>query len=182
MAEFPSFERPSYDELVREVAELREKVDQKLRVGDLPIEALKRRLESDWLPQADTFLLPKSVGPDSLEPPEAGHFVGAVGEPTFQNGASSHAAQQVAFYKDPWGRVHLKGVVLGAGISVTFFTLPSGYRPPHVVRFKAVTHDPGVAWGHSIIAVGSNGNVEQNDGPSGSTVERYLDGISFRAA
>ena len=50
------------------------------------------------------------------------------GEPSFENGAKNFASgNSVAFYKDPFGVVHLRGrFVCGNGV---MFTLPSGYRP-----------------------------------------------------
>lgn len=53
----------SLAELEARVAELEAR---KLDVKDLPVQQLIRRLEGRMQPAADQFLLPKSVGPDSL--------------------------------------------------------------------------------------------------------------------
>jgi hypothetical protein len=93
----------------------------------------------------------------------------------FQNGWTSDTSQNNAparFYKDPYGVVHLEGVITGGG-GAFVFTLPRGYRP-------ALRH----IWP---IANGSG----TNDGigivmPSGSVLvfplntSLSLDGISFR--
>ena len=66
-----------------------------------------------------------------LAPPEAWHEVGAAGEPTFQNGwvnESPTTETTTAFYRDPFGVIHLKGLII-SGTNNTIFTLPAGYRP-----------------------------------------------------
>lgn len=66
-----------------------------------------------------------------LAPPEAWHEVGAAGEPAFQNSwvnESPTTETTAAFYKDPFGVIHLKGLITG-GTNSTIFTLPAGYRP-----------------------------------------------------
>jgi hypothetical protein len=60
------------------------------------------------------------------------HVVGAPGQPQLENGCirSSSVSAPPSFYKDPFGVVHLAGVVRGCpegGGEV--FTLPAGFRP-----------------------------------------------------
>jgi hypothetical protein len=67
----------------------------------------------------------------TLAPPEAWHEIGTAGEPAFQNSWTNESPTSevtTAFYKDPFGIVHLKGLVTG-GANGTIFTLPVGYRP-----------------------------------------------------
>jgi hypothetical protein len=71
---------------------------------------------------------------ESLPPPEAWHFVGAPGEPQFENGwedfAPSSLLEPVAFFKDHEGIVHLKGQAKRATYaSGLIFSLPPGFRP-----------------------------------------------------
>ena len=66
-----------------------------------------------------------------LAPPEAWHEIGAAGEPAFQNGWTNEDPSgevTAAFYKDPWGVVHLKGLV-ASGSNGLIFALPAAYRP-----------------------------------------------------
>lgn len=67
---------------------------------------------------------------------EASHEIGAAGEPAFQNGwvnDNPAVSETAGFYKDPFGRVHLKGMIkngtVGDGTAYAAFTLPTGYRP-----------------------------------------------------
>lgn len=62
---------------------------------------------------------------------------GAAGEPSFQNGFTSHTAAgfgAVRFWKTSNGWVHLAGVALAPAVAgsstLPIFTLPAGYRPP----------------------------------------------------
>ena len=105
---------------------------------------------------------------------EAWHEVGGgPTEPAFQNGwANLGNANEVtaAFYKDPFGVVHLKGI-LSAGPNSTIFTLPAGYLPSKNL-IENVTRG-GVA---GMLVVLANGDVKFNTG-SGFT---SLDGVTFR--
>src|SRR6476646_11617617 len=63
--------------------------------------------------------------------PQAWQSVGAAGKPAFMNGWSNEDPVDevtAAFYKDPFGVVHLKGIIAG-GSDSTVFKLPAGYRP-----------------------------------------------------
>jgi hypothetical protein len=69
----------------------------------------------------------------TLRAPEAAHFVGAAGEPPFENGWGNlgFGWASVGFRKDRAGVVHLEGVLDTTGRSAgsRIFGLPSGYRP-----------------------------------------------------
>jgi len=77
------------------------------------------------------------------------------------------------FYKDLFGRVHIRGAAKDGSLAGTVFTLPAGYRPAYLERH---------------ITTGSSGYCEiDTDGTftfstSGSATGIYIDGISFRAA
>lgn len=78
----------------------------------------------------------------------------------------------VGYWKDAFGVVHLQGTVTGGSLGTTIFTLPVGYRPPADRGFaiSALT-----AFG--AITVLTNGNVVHS---AGGTDDVYLDGITFR--
>jgi hypothetical protein len=71
-----------------------------------------------------------------LAPAEAWHEIGASGQPAFFNGWTNSDPANLTtagFFKDPWGVVHLKGVITGPGNGLPFFALPAGYRPSKMV-------------------------------------------------
>lgn len=70
---------------------------------------------------------------DSIPPAEPIHLIGAPGQPGFDAGATNAPSELLGyppagFYKDPFGIVHLEGVVK-VGSTPVIFTLPPGYRP-----------------------------------------------------
>jgi hypothetical protein len=144
--------------------------------------------------------------PGPLVTPEAWREVGESGQPAFATGGAAGDClwsnfdepfeqnwNTAAFFKDPWGVVHIKGLVdatdgSGAGCSYGFgdddlvvFTLPAGYRPARGALFTTLANDELMR-----VNVLANGNVavEQNFGPAPQNVETWLslEGISFRAA
>lgn len=95
----------------------------------------------------------------------------------------------VAFYKDPFGVVHLQGAAqcqpVGTqtctpSFSEEIFTLPSGYRP---VSNSAFAVDSNLAFGEVVVKGAGDSNPGQLVVQAGST-QAYiaLDGITFRAA
>jgi hypothetical protein len=67
----------------------------------------------------------------SLTPHEPWHEVGAPGEPAFQHDWQNFGdGNNVAYYKDHEGIVHLKGHAGGDEPGFAIFQLPPGYRPP----------------------------------------------------
>lgn len=78
----------------------------------------------------------------AAQPLDSWHTVGASGEPAFAPGGWANyggAEATVAFRKDPWGRVLLRGLAKSGPVPpCSVFTLPAGYRPPAVVRFAVI--------------------------------------------
>jgi len=110
-----------------------------------------------------------------LAPPEGFREVGAPGQPGFQNGWHNYTAVAgyvtAGFYKDPWGIVHLKGMVDG-GPNNVIFTLPPGYRPGK--QLIVVVHRFS---GPASLTVRPNGEIS----PLLGSANASLDGITFRA-
>lgn len=80
-----------------------------------------------------------------------------------------------AYFKDPNGFVHLRGLVKnGTGIPTVIFTLPLGYRPGQDSIFAVLSNN---ALGR--VNVLASGDVQAF---AGSTVWVQLDGITFKAA
>jgi hypothetical protein len=115
-----------------------------------------------------------------LAAPEGFHAIGAIGEPTFQNGwlAFGSGSSTPGFYKDPLGIVHLKGTLKSgtANNNATgdMFTLPAGYRPGENQQFTG-----GDATLSGQIAILSTGEVRALSG-AGNTL-LTVDGFTFRA-
>jgi hypothetical protein len=94
---------------------------------------------------------------------------------------------RAGFYKDPYGVVHLRGIVNeacagglngGSDAGVDIFTLPAGYRPSHSELHVAIGTN---ALNH--VDITSSGGVSmQLDIPDDAGSWISLDGISFRAA
>lgn len=111
----------------------------------------------------------------TLATPEPFHEIGAPGEPAFQSAfvnASPVANATGGFYKDPFGVVHLKGLLSG-GTTGTVFTLPAAYRPANVLALIAERSGGAAAE----VDVYANGNVVAGNG----TGQLSLDGLTWRA-
>lgn len=78
------------------------------------------------------------------------------------------------YYKDPFGIVHLRGLVSTGVVGSNIFVLPAGYRPTNVETFVSNSNN---AFGR--IDVQASGNVILQ---VGSNVFASLDGMTFRAA
>jgi len=109
--------------------------------------------------------------------------IDATDEPAFENNwanyTTSSSFNTAAFYKDPFGLVHLKGLVedtVGTGVGATIFTLPVDYRTTKSLIFAAIATGNTVAR----IDVNSSGTVSLVGGDGSDFLS--LDGISFRAA
>ncbi len=74
---------------------------------------------------------PGPTGPTGSTPIDTWHDVGTVGEPAFEGDYVNlgGAVPVVAFMKDPFGVVHIRGAASSATASGPLFTLPVGYRP-----------------------------------------------------
>jgi hypothetical protein len=110
-----------------------------------------------------------------LAPAEGWHEVDAPGEPGFQNGwKNTGPATDVtaAFYKDPYGVVHLKGLVYNGPNDAPIFTLPEGYRPSKFV-IQLVWRGSG----SGKLGLLPDGSVQFQDGAAAAS----LDGVTFRA-
>jgi len=73
------------------------------------------------------------------------HYVGAAGEPAFQNSWANvgDPYQICCFGRDINGGLHLFGRGSGPANAI-IFTLPSGNRPPKTLRFKTDMESAGV--------------------------------------
>jgi hypothetical protein len=107
---------------------------------------------------------------------EGWHEVGAPGEPAYQNGwthGGLSTDSTAAFFKDPLGIVHLKGVLHSNTGSLTAFTLPAGYAPSQGLFLPAAT-TPGTA----TLTIEIDGSVKPLCSTAPCTVG--IDGLSFR--
>ncbi len=116
------------------------------------------------------------------------HLVGSAGEPAFGTGWSyfgnnvfTAPTQTVAFWRDPFGKVHLRGnskksAAVGGGAVGVMFTLPAGYRPSKEESFLA---QQGIAGGTINVYVDTGGNVYIYGGYPTANVQIGLSGISF---
>jgi collagen triple helix repeat protein len=122
---------------------------------------------------------------------EAFHVVGDSGEPAFNRCGTGLFStvwsnypgnfNPASFYKDPWGTVHVRGLVRATGFfgpvchgaGIPIFTLPDGYKPAHEEIFAVASAD---AFGEA--RVQANGYVVAY---VGSETWFSLDGISFKA-
>jgi hypothetical protein len=168
---------------------------------------------------ADNAVISRKIKNHTVKPADlaaAAKFrrVGTAGNPAFGDGgdggcvwSNAPAAgltgggfNPAAFYKDPYGRVHLTGVVqsadgLGGDMScgtndedAFVFRLPPGYRPPNLLDFSVAA-----AGGQATILL-IVGKKDLADGPTtlpagtvlasspAATTLLGLDGVSFRAA
>ena len=97
---------------------------------------------------------------------EARHIVGTEGEPAFITGHNTSDCVPVAFYKDPFGIIHLEGVADGCN-GTPIFQLPEGYRPT-----QTLAH---VFPSSPVVYFTNDGNIY-----SGAGSRVYFDGITFR--
>src|SRR5262249_15537947 len=111
-------------------------------------------------------------------PVEPYHEVGSPGEPPFQNGwtnGGGSTGSSVAFFKDPFGIVHLKGHIFNNSINGnTAFTLPDGYRPNQDLLMAGATAPYGT------LEVTPEGQVVPLCAAAGFCV-MGIDALTFRA-
>jgi hypothetical protein len=110
-----------------------------------------------------------------LAPAENWHEVDSPGEPVFQNGwTNTGPATDVtaAFFRDPYGIVHLKGLIYNGTNDAAIFVLPDGYRPG-----KALIQLVWRGSGSGKLNVLPDGTVQFQDGAAAAS----LDGVTFRA-
>lgn len=104
------------------------------------------------------------------------HIVGGTGEPAFTNswvnlGVGNNVA---SFWKDPFGIVHLRGIISTGSLTTSAFTLPVGSRPAKQENFGTVSNG---AFGYLVVF--ANGQVAPQ---AGSSTWFSLDGLTFKAA
>ena len=99
--------------------------------------------------------------------------IGGSNNPAFENSWANVAGEAaVAFYKDPYQRVHIKGAVDTGANGTTIFTLPTGYRPTEKLVF-VTSKLTGVI---GLITIDTDGTVDSSVGnTNGVTIN-----ISFR--
>jgi hypothetical protein len=99
---------------------------------------------------------------------------------TFVTGQSYSVFQPVGFRKDPFGRVHLRGVVLfpsGCASGATLFTMPVGYRPPSAETLFDTMQTSAVG---RVDVIAADGRVVYiGTAITGSTGWVSLDGLYF---
>ena len=91
--------------------------------------------------------------------------IGGTNNPAFQNNWANIldtgvAVNAVAFYKDPYGRVHIKGSADTGANGTTVFTLPEGYRPLETLTL-VTTKLTGVI---GVITIDTDGTVDSTVG------------------
>jgi len=155
-----------------------------------------------------TDLHSHAVTGSKFAPAQKFTLVGTTGAPPFGNGGqgdciwSNEASADfnpAGFYKDPFGVVHLTGVVQsGNGSSgdmqcgpsdnedSIIFRLPTAYRPPHVVDFATGSGIPVAVVGVQDLTVDTTtypaGSVFVVVGAPHQNTGEPLDGVQFRAA
>jgi hypothetical protein len=129
-----------------------------------------------WLPRWLQGNVNFSVDSTQLPDVESQKLVGVTGNAQFSNSWTNFGGTNAsaAYYKDPFGRVFLKGTVKSGTVNTAIFTLPVGYRPQEAEVF-AVYCNGAVGF----ITVNPDGTVVQSGG--GSNASLTLSGISFRA-
>lgn len=112
-----------------------------------------------------------------LQNPSIGtSYIAVTGGIGFQNSWVDFGGAQmtVAYTKDVFGFVHLRGTMKSGTVNTTAFTLPVGYRPSGTAGFAVPSNG---AYGQ--VEVDSGGNVVLR---IGSNVYAYLDTITFYGA
>lgn len=106
------------------------------------------------------------------------HAVGTTGEPAFQNSWANFGgtASTLAFRKDPFGKVGIRGVLKGGASNTVIFTLPVGYRPPMDIAVEIPTASAANRTFCTITALTGNVSI----GTVGTTAQAtYLDVVEF---
>jgi hypothetical protein len=134
-----------------------------------------------YLPSLNEFILVVASGGAQATlnvAMDSWHTVGATGEPAFQNSWVNYDAATFAsagFRKDPGGRVAIRGSIKTGASGTIAFTLPTGYRPPKILRFSGMPQQGAAEWQQ--VNVNPSGDVAvYGSNPSGLV---SLDGIEF---
>lgn len=99
---------------------------------------------------------------------------GSGGEPPFEGTWANASGTDVsaAFFRDPFGIVHIKGLISSGTINTTAFTLPSGYRPNKLIELGTTAN---AAFGR--LRINAVGTVV----PTNGATTRFSIHCSFRA-
>jgi hypothetical protein len=153
-----------------------------------------------WLMKngADMLVIGPVVIPGGVTQ-EDRHHVGQTdyGEPAFMNSwqnygnDGTYTYDDVTFYKDPDGFVHLEGVIKntsGSAYNTLMFTLPVGYRPDYIVRIPIIANGGTLISKLWVMEIQPDGDVvaatANNPGSGTTLVKNYLsfEGVKFMAA
>jgi hypothetical protein len=113
---------------------------------------------------------------DKLMQVEEWHEIGDTNEPAFANSWVNFGSpyNDAGFYKDPQGRVHLKGLIKLGTVGSAAFTLPVGYRPDNSLILSTISNSStgriNLTSGGAVIPVSPSNNTWV-----------ALDGLSFRS-
>jgi hypothetical protein len=128
--------------------------------GDLPIPVVAPKQSFSHYDSVPAYAAPISFVP-------VWHGVGTAGEPAFVNSWHNYAAgwANAGFWKDPFGIVHLRGLIGGGTMGVNVFVLPVGFRPAAHELFPTYCYD-GATNMVGRVTVLSDGGVEATYGGS----------------
>lgn len=103
--------------------------------------------------------------------------IGGTGNPPFTASWTNFGSgwADAAFWKDPLGFVHLRGLIKSGTVGSTAFTLPPGYRPPVSETFGTISN--GAIGRVDVLTDGSVAPVS----PSNNTYVS-LSGLKFRTS
>jgi hypothetical protein len=126
-----------------------------------------------WNSTADEIRIGTSTGGDTLTITEAGIVTQAAwNAPSYANSwVDFGVGDEVGYYLDPFGIVHLRGIMKSGTINATAFTLPAGSRPAKRVIQAAASN--GL---YGTLTINTAGTVVPT---TGSNVYFSLNGVSF---
>lgn len=129
-----------------------------------------------WLPRWLATNVNFQIAQTQLPLVEPQKLVGGTGNAPFANGWVNFGGTNASasYYKDPFGRVFLKGTVKSGTLNSVVFTIPPGYRPQEAEVF-AVYCNGAIGF----VTVNPDGTVLQTGG--GSNASLTLSGITYRA-
>lgn len=129
-----------------------------------------------WLPRFIQSNVNLRISEQQLPEVEATRFIGTSGEPAFEHSWVNYVAgfDEAGYYKDPFGMVHLCGIIKSGTLNQSAFNLPGGYRPKARRMFPSIDGVNAV----SRVDVTATGDVIP---VTGNTAYITLDGIHYRA-
>lgn len=125
-----------------------------------------------WIQDNPNFKLPQTA----LPAVEATKYVGTPGNPPFLNAWAVYGGgfEEPGFYKDPFNRVHLAGLIKDGSVGDPAFNLPAGYRPRARQILSSVSSGD-TAFRIDVLATGDVIPM------SGTNTYISLSGLSYRA-